>query len=150
LNYFLADREANLQGSRAAYPGAILSDASGNLQDTSTANLIVVHQGRLICAPQKSVLHGISIQTTIQLAKAAGWSVDEQPLSAELIRSADEILLVGSIGCIWSSCQVDQQDFPGPGGTALQQLSQAWKHRVACDFIDQALAAADESTQEGR
>ena len=93
LNSVLAKREAKLRG---ADEGLILN-ASGRVAEASVANVFAARSGVLRSPPAiDGSLDGITRQSVMTLARAAGIEVREQSLSRSDLLDADELFLTGT------------------------------------------------------
>ncbi len=139
LQYFLADSAVG--GNNSSYPGAVLLDLDGCLTETSSANLMIVEQQRLVCPPEKSTLAGVSLGRTIRLASDAGLSVVREPIPIERAMSAQEILLCGTTGCLWPASSINDQIINDQillQRDVFGQLSQLWIRDLGFDYMQQA------------
>lgn len=119
IHYYLADRIA-----RETDPAAlgVLLDDDGSVTETSMANIVIVHDGRLIVPPADRVLPGVILATVCELAARQGMTVERQPISIDALRSADEVLLTGTEAGVWPARQIDNLiKPPGPVCRALQE-----------------------------
>ncbi len=98
MHYYLADKEAG-----RAQPGsrALMLDLAGHVLETSTANVLVyrVRDGLLI-PPVTTVLQGISLAATMEIAAAQGVDVTESMLSVADVEAADEVMLASTPYCL--------------------------------------------------
>jgi branched-chain amino acid aminotransferase len=134
LQYYLADQQA-LQ-TNGPFAGAILLNTGGHVTETSAANIIVVDQaGGLCCAPEESILGGISLMRTLRVAEASGLKVTRCEISLEMIESAREVILTGTSACIWSASQVGSSLFSKPAERPVyRELLASWIADVGFDF----------------
>ena len=89
------------------------------VSEASTANVHMVAGGQLHTPPLDSgILAGVTRTLLLEAAKEAGIPVVERPLPADDIRSAEEVLLTGSVREIAPVTHVDGvavgSDRPGP------------------------------------
>jgi branched-chain amino acid aminotransferase len=142
LHYFLADREAHAAeaGSRA-----VVCHADGRVSETSTANIAIVRDGRIVSPPPADALPGVSLGFARQLAATAGIGWAEQSLTMADLATADEILLTSTPSCCLPATWVDgkavgQRRFHEAGrpGPVYRQLLAAWSKAVSVDIAGQA------------
>jgi branched-chain amino acid aminotransferase len=136
LHYFLADREAT-----TAEPGsrAVLAHHDGRISETSTANLAVVQQGRIIAPPADDALPGVSLAFTRTLAGQLGIPWQEASLVAADLAAADEILLTSTPSCLLPATRFDGRPVgSGRPGPVYLQLLAAWSDAVGVDIVAQA------------
>jgi branched-chain amino acid aminotransferase len=93
LNNILAKIEAN----NAGVEEAVMLNAEGYVAEGTADNIFIVKHGAL-CTPPLSAgaLYGITRQTVIELAEAAGWKVSEPNLTRYDLFNADEVFLTGT------------------------------------------------------
>jgi branched-chain amino acid aminotransferase len=93
LNNALAKREAKLRGADEA----LVLNAAGKVAEASVANVFVVRAGVLLTPPTTDgSLDGITRDSVMQIARAAGIEVREETLSRVDLLRADEVFLTGS------------------------------------------------------
>lgn len=139
LQYYLADQSA--ANSQHAHAGAVLLDLHGNLTETAQANVLIVENGScLISPPEASILPGISLQRTLRLAREIGLHVSFEPISVARAGEAEEIVLCGSTGCLWSAHSLDDKILPTANRVdgIARRLAQAWMADIGLDFVAQA------------
>lgn len=139
LHYFMADAAARQQGPDNT--SALLLDSSGNLTDTSIANVLIVKDRALFSPPLDSILNGISLRHTLRLARKLEIPIFEEPISSERAHNADEILLCGSTGLLWPAASLNGAAFDSPTERPVYRLlARAYIDSLGFDFIAQALA----------
>lgn len=146
INMILADFEAKNADAEA---WAVLLDENGNLAEGRGSNIFIVRDGRLLTPKERYVLPGVSRQTVIDLARAAGLSVEEADIDLYDAAVADEIFLTSTSLCICpvrsvNGAAVGNGGGSGNGNAALsgpitQQLTKAYIDFVQFDFIEQYL-----------
>ena len=93
LNNILAKIEANNGGCEEA----VMLNAEGFVAECTGDNLFIVKNGALITPPLSAgALYGITRQTVIELAEAAGIRVSEPNLTRYDLFNADECFLTGT------------------------------------------------------
>jgi branched-chain amino acid aminotransferase len=93
LNNILAKIEAN----NAGVEEAVMLNAEGYVAEGTADNIFVVRQGALFTPPLSAgALYGITRQTVIELAEAAGWKVSEPNLTRYDLFNAEECFLTGT------------------------------------------------------
>jgi len=93
LNNILAKIEAN----NAGVEEAVMLNAEGFVAEGTADNIFVVRQGALLTPPLSAgALYGITRQTVIELAEAAGIKVSEPNLTRYDLFNADECFLTGT------------------------------------------------------
>jgi branched-chain amino acid aminotransferase len=93
LNNILAKIEANNSG----YEEAVMLNAEGFVAECTVENIFIVKNGALFTPPLSAgALYGITRQTVIELAEAAGLKVSEPNLTRYDLFNADECFLTGT------------------------------------------------------
>jgi branched-subunit amino acid aminotransferase/4-amino-4-deoxychorismate lyase len=106
LHYYLADQIARQQHPDAL---ALLVDPDDTITDTSIANIAIVQDGAVIAPPRDRVLGGITQRVVEQLAREQSIRWVHQPVAPDRLRSADEVLLMGTDGGLWFANRVDRK-----------------------------------------
>jgi branched-chain amino acid aminotransferase len=93
MNSQLIKLEAKADG----YVEGIALDANGFVSEGSGENIFVIRDGRIFTPPiSSSILHGITRDCVIKLAKELGYLVEEIVIPRELLYIADEVFFTGS------------------------------------------------------
>lgn len=93
LNSVLAKQEARRQGA----DDALLLNAQGHVAEASVANVFVVRRGAIATPPPTDGgLEGITRDTVLKLAAAAGIPASERTLGRADVLMADEVFLTGT------------------------------------------------------
>jgi len=142
LNLVLADREVKAQNPDA---WAVLLDVNGNLAEGQGSNIFLIGDGRLTTPRERFVLPGVSRQATIDLARQLQIPFEEKDIDLYDAYTADECFLTSTSLCICGVRSLNGRRFsagrvPGP---VTQQLIEAYKEMVGCDFVAQYLARLD-------
>lgn len=108
IHYYLADRAARAHHSDAI---GVLADADGTITEASTCNLAIVKAGTIISPPAESVLAGITQSVIEEIASSQNINWKKRPLSPQDLRTADEVLMMGTTTGLWFASAVDEVDF---------------------------------------
>jgi branched-chain amino acid aminotransferase len=81
---------------RDGYEDALMLDCSGNIAETTGANIFFVRDGALHTPSPECFLNGITRQTVIALAKARGIAVVERHIRPEELQTFSECFVVGT------------------------------------------------------
>ena len=96
LNY-LAHVMAKLEGSLAGADEVLMLDPAGFVAEGSGQNLFVVRQAVIRTPPVSAgILQGVTRDAVIELARAAGYTVEESILNRYDVYTADEAFLTGT------------------------------------------------------
>ncbi len=144
MHYYLADKEAG-----RAQPGsrALMLDLAGHVLETSTANVLVYRAGSgLLIPPVTTVLQGISLAVTLEIAAARGLDVTESALNVADVEAADEVMLVSTPYCLLPVTRINDSAIAGgvPGAIYGALLS-GWNDIAGFDVADQARSISIEA-----
>jgi branched-chain amino acid aminotransferase len=122
LNSQLAKMEARTDG----YVEAITLDSFGFISEGSGENLFVIRDGVIHTSPASAgILHGITRDSVVQIARELGYEVREQTLPRELLYVADECFFTGTAAEITPIRSVDRipvgEGRPGPITREIQE-----------------------------
>jgi branched-subunit amino acid aminotransferase/4-amino-4-deoxychorismate lyase len=136
IHWWLADRAARrIDGSASA----LLLDQDGFATETAAANLLVVRGGRVVTPPRRSVLDGISLRVTEELCQELEIPFEEQALTPDECRNADEAMLTGTSFCLAGVSSIDGVQLRWPG-SLFERLLSVWNGRVGLDLRRQILS----------
>jgi branched-chain amino acid aminotransferase len=94
LNSVLALREAHEAGA----DDALLLDLRGHVAEGSSSNVFFVQDAVVVTPPlQVGILHGVTRAIVIELARAEGLIVREEPHGPEALAAADEVFVTSTI-----------------------------------------------------
>ena len=137
MHYYLADQRA-----RAMQPPAraLLVDERGNACETSTANLLLYVRGTgLVSPPRVSILPGITLAATVELAAAEGISCLERDIKPADVSAADEVLLTSTPNCLLPVTRFNGVPIAaGDPGPVFERLLRAWSGLAGLDIAAQA------------
>jgi branched-chain amino acid aminotransferase len=104
LNNILAKIEAN----NAGVEEAVMLNAEGFVSECTADNLFIIKHGEVFTPPNSAgALYGITRQTVIELAQAAGLKVSEPNLTRYDLFNADECFLTGTGAEIMPVVKID-------------------------------------------
>src|SRR5574341_852594 len=118
LNY-LAHILAKIEGIAANVDEVIMLDSGGYVAEASGMNLFAVANHTLRTPPPYAgILRGVTRDTVIELARDAGYGVEELPLNRYDLYNADEVLLTGTAAEVVGVTRLDGRVIgtgaPGP------------------------------------
>jgi branched-chain amino acid aminotransferase len=124
---YLSSILVTLEARRLGFAEGIALNPSGYVSEGAGENLFVVQDGKLFTPPvAASILSGITRDSVIKLAEAAGLTVREQDIPRELLYIADEVFLTGTAAEITPVRSVDRiavgEAKRGPVTERLQKL----------------------------
>ena len=129
LNY-LAHILAKIEGIHAGADDVIMLDSSGSVAEGSGQNIFVVKHGKVRTPPPfAGILKGVTRDVVIDLARKAGYDMQEAMLNRYDIYTADEAFLTGTATEIVAIRQLDGRLIgpvrPGPVTRDLRARFQA-------------------------
>jgi branched-chain amino acid aminotransferase len=106
MNFNLAEVEANNSD-----PGAlpILRDENGNITEGTGYNVLLVTDGAIRTADDRSLLQGVSRGTVYDMAEQLGIPVVEQELQPYDVYTADEVFFSTTSWCVLPVTRVDKR-----------------------------------------
>jgi branched-chain amino acid aminotransferase len=94
LNNILALREAHDAGA----DDAILLDLSGRVTEATTSNVFFVQRGVLVTPPLRlGMLEGVTRAVFVEIARAEGLILREEPHGPEALAAADEVFMTSTL-----------------------------------------------------
>lgn len=94
LNSVLAAGEAQAAGA----DDAIFLDLDGNITECSASNIFFAKDGVVVTPPlSQALLDGITRGVVLELARAEGWHVREQPHGPGALKDADEVFVTSTL-----------------------------------------------------
>ena len=138
MNHFVAEAEV-----RAVDPDAfpLMLDLDGNIAEGIGNNFLFVEGGRIKVPNRRNVLHGVTMNTLLELAEGIGIPVDEGDYPPFAAYQADEAFLTGTSLVILPVASLNGSPIgdavPGP---LTQRLWQAWADMTGVDAVEQALS----------
>jgi len=117
---------------------ALLLDTEGHLSEASASNIFLVKRGVVHTPPARcGVLLGITREAVLDILARLGIDVDESPLPAAAIATADELFLTNSIREIAPVATVDDRAIgSGAIGPLTARVQQAFRQLVADEVAD--------------
>jgi branched-chain amino acid aminotransferase len=107
LNY-LAHILAKIEGIHSGADEVLMLDSEGHVAEGSGQNLFVVKHGAIRTpAPYAGILKGVTRDTVIELARAAGYDMQETMLNRYDVYTADEAFFTGTASELIAIRQVD-------------------------------------------
>jgi len=148
LQYYLADNpvatpiEKSTGAARKPVSDsiAVLLSTRGHVTETSISNLVLVDQHGKLRSPAKGdILQGVSLSKVESIAATLGVAMAYGNLSSDDFRDAQEILMTGTTGFVWSAVEFDgKQIGDGRPGPLCKAIQDAWSESLGFDFVDQS------------
>src|SRR3954467_6891747 len=107
LNY-LAHILAKIEGVQAGADEVLMLDSSGSVAEGSGQNIFVAKHGKLFTPPPfAGILKGVTRDVVMELARGAGYDVQETMLNRYDVYTADEAFFTGTAAEVVAIRQVD-------------------------------------------
>ncbi len=135
MHWHLAEQAVKKQDPRAT---ALLLD-NGAVTETAAANLLAVIDDVIVSPPPGTVLEGVSLQVTLELATSLGLPWQRRRISLHELELATEILLSSTPSCVLPVSSFNGAPVgPGQFGAVYRQLLAAWNALIGVDLRQQA------------
>jgi branched-chain amino acid aminotransferase len=129
LNLVLAKIEAKAAG----VDQGLMLDIHGRLCEAPGFNVFVV-AGEVLKTPRHDILFGVTRETTIELARAKGFRVEETDLELYDAYTADEVFLTSTAGGLVPVVEIDGRLLgEGKPGPVLATLQDAYLEALSSD-----------------
>ncbi|MFD2785564.1 branched-chain amino acid transaminase [Hymenobacter rubripertinctus] len=132
VNSIVASTEAKGRG----FDEALLLDMNGFVAEGPGANFFFERGGELFTPPAGSILRGITRNTLIDLARAAGIRVTETFFTATELRTAEAAFMTGTAAEVIGIASVDEVVFPRPFADSIGgQLAERYHALVTGQLV---------------
>jgi branched-chain amino acid aminotransferase len=139
--WWIADHAQRRRTDMPPETVALLADAEDDsLLETAIGNLLVVKEGTVRTPWSDTVLDGISLQVVKELCGDLAIPFEEETITLDTCRDADEAMLCGSAFCLAGVRQIESHTFPWPG-RIFQRLLSKWSEIVGVDIGRQILSS---------
>ncbi len=130
---YASPMRAKWEARRRGYDEIVLVDEEGFLAEGPTCNLFLVEaDGVLRTPPERRVLHGVTRDSVMALARDEGIPVEEVALAPERLLAAREAFLTGTSAGVWPVESVDGHRLGGPcPGPISKRLADRFELAVA-------------------
>lgn len=109
---------------REGYHDAVLLDRDGFVAEATTANILIVENGKLLTAPKDNILLGVTRDSIMTLSRALGIEVIEEKFGPDRLKHADEVILSSSGNEVKPIVQVDDRVIAdGDAGPVTRRLA---------------------------
>lgn len=132
---------AKFDAVQAGADEAIMLNGNGTVAEGTGENLFIVRDGKLITPDLASgVLEGVTRDTVIKLARAAGYDVEERPITRGELLVANEVFMTGTAAEIVPVRTIDGVPInggrPGPVTLQVQRLYNSAVQGEDARFVD--------------
>jgi len=129
---YLSGQLIKMEALRNGYAEGIGLTPDGMISEGSGQNVFIVRKG-VVYTPHVNgtLLHGVTRNSVIQIARDLGFTVEEQEMPREMLYTADEIFLTGTATEVAPVRSVDRIDVGnGKRGPITQQVQQRFLDTV--------------------
>jgi branched-chain amino acid aminotransferase len=146
---------AKTESLRLGFEEAIMLDAQGYVAECTGENIFMVRRGVVSTPLPGAILEGITRDCVMQLAKAEGLTVREEPISRDALYAADEVFVCGTAAEIISLSEVDFRPIgPGTPGPIVRIMQRHYRaatrgeHPRSEDWLDYVDAGVGRSVAD--
>ena len=131
LNY-LSHILAKVEGIAAGVDEVIMLDSAGYVAEASGMNLFAVTNHTLKTPPPYAgILRGVTRDTVIDLARDAGYAIEEHPMNRYDLYTADEVFLTGTAAEVVGISKLDGRSIgTGVSGPVTRDLATRFRAYV--------------------
>lgn len=110
---------------------------NGTVTECSASNLFAVKDGALYThQADHLILHGITRQVVIELAKQNGIAVHEEAFDIDFLKQADEVFLTSTTAEVMPIISIDGQPVGGGSvGPVVQKLQALFEQHISADVL---------------
>ena len=120
VNSVLAKTEAVADG----YDEAILLDTTGHVSEGSGENIFMVLNDIIYTPHTDGVLGGLTRDSIISLAGDLGYEVREEPISRDMLYTADEVFFTGTAAALTPISSIDRRQIGNGAAGPVAKLLQ--------------------------
>lgn len=102
---------AKHEAEKAGYTDALMLDFRGLVAESSGANLFMVKDGVIKTPIPDCFLNGITRQTVMDLAKKAGYTIEETRITLDDLMAAEEVFLTGTAAELTAVGKINDQTY---------------------------------------
>lgn len=138
LHWYLAEQSVRRRDPKAV---ALISDGTGGLLETATANFLFVRDGKILTPPYELTLPGISRTVLAELAAELRIPFEFCRVTLEDVAQASEAWTASTPYCLLPVASMEGIRIGDGGpGPVYRQLVQAWNRLAGLDIIAQFTA----------
>lgn len=131
LNY-LANLHARRSAIAAGFDDALFVDPSGQVLETSAANIFAVRGGRIFTPPLASgILPGIVRALLLRAATAP--QPEEADITAKFLHEADEVFVTNSLLGVMPASRIDSREYELRANPVMREFAAAYQRLVHAD-----------------
>ena len=136
IHYQLANVQAQ---NMEAGSWALLTDDQGRITEGTGANFFVVRDGRVLTAPGRDILLGVTREAVLELLNRLAIPTTEQDYGLYEVTNAEEAFFTATSFAIMPCTRINAQPIgDGAPGAITRRLMGAWSEMVGVDVVAQA------------
>ena len=112
---------------RAGYDDALMLDSSGNVAETTGANVFFIRDGAIYTPKADCFLDGITRRTVIALARTKGLEVIETRIRPEELNSFSECFVTGTAAEVTPVAEIGEHAYT-PGAITFDLMEAYTRH----------------------
>jgi branched-chain amino acid aminotransferase len=130
---YVATMTAKAKARANGYDEILLIDEFDQIAEAPTANIFMVDgEGRLCTPPESRVLLGVTRTSILELARADGITVCEEPILPEQLLAAEEVFITGTSAGVWPVDSIDGAPIgSGEVGPMAKRLAEIFSRVIA-------------------
>jgi len=120
---YIGPMMAKSDAIKAGFDDTVILDRKGSVAEGATSNIFIVEQGRLVTAPEDTILAGITRDSVIAIAEKLGIEVVRERFTPERMKQSDEVILCSSGSTVIPIVEVDDTVIGGGSpGEVVREL----------------------------
>lgn len=124
---YLISVQARREATQNGFDEALLLDPQGFVAEGSGENIFMVKNGVIYTPPTGYILPGITRQSVIEIARHAGFTVVESPITRSQIYMAEEVFFTGTAAEVTPIREIDRQIIgTGKPGPVTRKISESF------------------------
>ena len=118
---------AKTESLKLGFDEAIMLDPQGYVAECTGENIFLVRKGKIYTPPVATVLDGITRDALLTVARGLGYEVVEQPISRDMLYTADEVFVCGTAAEVVALSEIDFRKIgSGKTGSVARSLQKAF------------------------
>ena len=118
---------AKTESLKLGFDEAIMLDPQGYVAECTGENIFLVRKGKIYTPPVATILDGITRDSLLTVARGLGYDVLEQPISRDMLYTADEVFVCGTAAEVVGLSEIDFRKIgSGKTGSVARALQKAF------------------------
>jgi len=118
---------AKTESLKLGFDEAIMLDPQGYVAECTGENIFLVRKGKIYTPPVATILDGITRDSLLTVARGLGYEVVEQPISRDMLYTADEVFVSGTAAEVVGLSEIDFRKIgSGKTGSVARALQKAF------------------------